>query len=249
MRSLKQKPLEINSLKHISFDVQRGEILVLMGLSGSGKSSLLRCLNGVHQVAKIDGHIVFTPTNTTAFDFVTEDTRTLRPVIQKNIAMVFQSNPLLPWRTIEENVTLPLEFQNQKLDLDFVASLLEMVGLLSWRKAYPKQLSGGMQQRVCLARALVTRPPVLLLDEPFSALDPLNRRRLQDELLHIHQKTLSTMIFVTHDFEEALRIGDRIAILHDGHLLQIGPSASVLNCPEHPLVEEFVNLQKREKAG
>lgn len=222
-----------------SLNVGNGEILVLMGLSGSGKSTLLRAVNGLNPVARGEVRL-----NTgTAMTSVTHaDAATLRGLRQSNVAMVFQQFGLLPWRSVAENVGLGLELagmanatRNAK-----VAEQLELVGLADWADRKVGELSGGMQQRVGLARAFATQAPILLMDEPFSALDPLIRARLQDELIDLQQKLKRTIIFVSHDLDEAFKLGDRIAIMEGGRIVQCGTPRDIFSNPANDYVADFV---------
>lgn len=226
-------------VKNASLTVARGEICVLMGLSGSGKSSLLRCINGLNPVAR--GEILI-ERDGQMMDFVSADAATKRDMCQRDIAMVFQKFALMPWLTVEENVAMPLEIQGMKKSeikrrLD---EQLEIVGLSEWRKLKPFELSGGMQQRVGLARALALETDTLLMDEPFSALDPLIRSQLQDELLQLQEKLKKTIIFVSHDLDEALKLGNHIAIMKDGEIVQHGKPEDIVLNPENDYVRDFV---------
>ena len=228
----------------LSFDVHQGEILVLMGSSGSGKSSLLRCFNGLNGrgVGTLRGLLEFYPHQSVQSIRIHQCTeQALRELRRHQISMVFQQFALMPWKSVWENVAYPLELQGVGAEelQDRVNEKLKLVQLCQWGDAFPGELSGGMQQRVGIARALVTDAPVLLLDEPFSALDPLHRRALQDELLELQEKLNKTMIFVTHDFDEAARLGDRIGILESGRLLQLGTLDEILSQPSCKSVDEF----------
>ena len=226
-------------VKNASLSVGRGEICVLMGLSGSGKSSLLRCINGLNPVAR--GEILI-ERNGEMKDFVSADAATQREICQRDIAMVFQKFALMPWLTVEENVAMPLEIQGMKKTeiKRRVDEQLEIVGLSEWRKLKPSELSGGMQQRVGLARALALETDILLMDEPFSALDPLIRSQLQDELLQLQEKLKKTIIFVSHDLDEALKLGNHIAIMKDGEIVQHGKPEDIVLNPENDYVRDFV---------
>jgi glycine betaine/proline transport system ATP-binding protein len=222
-----------------TLEVARGEILVLMGLSGSGKSTLLRAVNGLNPVARgevrvSDGDRMVSVTKA--------DPETLRHLRLSRIAMVFQQFGLLPWRTVRENVGLGLEFggmprtERQKK----VEEQLALVGLTDWADRKVGELSGGMQQRVGLARAFATDAPILLMDEPFSALDPLIRTRLQDELLDLQSRLHRTIIFVSHDLDEAFRLGNRIAIMEGGRIVQCGTPRDIFSAPASDYVADFV---------
>ncbi len=221
-----------------SLNVAEGEILVLMGLSGSGKSTLLRAVNGLNPVARgevriDDGAGMASVTNAKPRD--------LRRLRQTRVAMVFQQFGLLPWRSVRENVALPLELANGKADATAqVDEQLELVGLSDWAERKVGELSGGMQQRVGLARAFVTGAPILLMDEPFSALDPLIRTRLQDELLELQARLKRTIVFVSHDLDEAFKLGQRIAIMEGGRIVQCGTPADIFSNPADAYVADFV---------
>lgn len=227
------------AVKDASLTVKRGEICVLMGLSGSGKSSLLRCINGLNPVARGSVNIEH---NGEMLDFVGADEQTKRDIRMRRISMVFQKFALMPWLTVEENVAMPLELQGlPKAEIKRrVSEQLEVVGLSEWRKLKPGKLSGGMQQRVGLARALAIESDILLMDEPFSALDPLIRTQLQDELLQLQEKLKKTIIFVSHDLDEALKLGSHIAIMKDGEIVQHGKPESIVLNPANDYVRDFV---------
>jgi glycine betaine/proline transport system ATP-binding protein len=231
---------QILGVHDCSIDVQEGELLVLMGLSGSGKSTLLRTLNGLNPVVRgsvsiKDGDQL---TNVT-----TANPRELRRLRQTRVAMVFQHFGLLPWRTVTENVGLGLELSGQTKAQrhDKVMSVLEMVGLDRWADSSVGALSGGMQQRVGLARAFATDAPILLMDEPFSALDPLIRTKLQDELLELQSKLKRTIVFVSHDLDEAFKLGNRIAIMEGGRIVQCGSPRDIAANPANEYVAEFIS--------
>jgi len=222
-----------------SLTVEEGEILVLMGLSGSGKSTLLRAVNGLNPVVR--GHVEVRVGD--AMVNVTEARgAALRQLRQTAVAMVFQQFGLLPWRSVAENVGLGLELAG--LDAATrrarVARQLELVGLSDRADALVGELSGGMQQRVGLARAFATEAPILLMDEPFSALDPLIRTKLQDELLDLQRDLRRTIIFVSHDLDEALKIGNRIAVMEGGRIVQCGTPREIYSDPATDYVAEFV---------
>jgi glycine betaine/proline transport system ATP-binding protein len=223
----------------VDLAVEPGEICVLMGLSGSGKSTILRAVNGLNRVARGK---VFVRHGDGAIDVAhcrAEDLRLLRT---SRIAMVFQQFALLPWRSVAENVAFGLELRGMaKSEIDrIVAEKLAMVGLTQWSSKFGHELSGGMQQRVGLARAFATDADILLMDEPFSALDPLIRDKLQDELLLLQKDLRKTIIFVSHDLDEALKIGNRIAILEGGRIVQCGAAEDILLRPANAYVAEFV---------
>ena len=219
--------------------VARGEISVLMGLSGSGKSTLLRAANGLNPVTR--GH-VRVRSGDSDVDVATCDTVQLRRVRRERIAMVFQQFGLLPWRTVRENVGLGLELRGESAAArkSVVDEKLELVGLSQWADRYVSELSGGMQQRVGLARAFATDADILLMDEPFSALDPLIRGKLQGELLALQERVKKTILFVSHDMDEALRLGDRISILQNGRIIQTGTAEDIVLAPADDYVAEFV---------
>jgi glycine betaine/proline transport system ATP-binding protein len=222
-----------------SIDIHEGEICVLMGLSGSGKSTLLRAVNGLNKVTRgqvLVGH------EGGQVDIASCDATTLRNMRMSRIAMVFQQFALLPWRTVEENVGLGLELKGMtKAERSpIVDEKLKLVDLYQWKQKYIHELSGGMQQRVGLARAFATDADILLMDEPFSALDPLIRNHLQDFLLDLQQELKKTIIFVSHDLDEALKIGNHIAIMEGGHIVQYGEPEDIVLNPSNEYVAEFV---------
>ncbi|WP_095090823.1 choline ABC transporter ATP-binding protein [Mesorhizobium sophorae] len=222
-----------------SLTVNEGEISVLMGLSGSGKSTLLRAVNRLNVVSR--GQVLVKDGDKTV-DVVTCDEVTLRRLRQKQVAMVFQQFGLLPWRTVEENVGLGLELAGvpEAERKERVKKQLELVHLDQWSKKYAHELSGGMQQRVGLARAFATEAPILLMDEPFSALDPLIRTKLQDELLQLQAELKKTIIFVSHDLEEALKIGSHITIMEGGRIVQTGAPEDIVLRPANDYVRDFI---------
>lgn len=219
----------------INFEVNEAETFVLMGLSGSGKSTLLRCLNRL--IEPTTGNIYIDEEN-----ILVSDENMLRDIRRKKVGMVFQRFALFPHRTVLENVAYGLEIQgiSREERLEKSLTVLEKVGLQGWDSSYPAQLSGGMQQRVGLARALASDPDILLMDEAFSALDPLIRKEMQDELLSLQSELNKTIIFVTHDLDEALKLGDRIMIMKDGKTIQIGTPEEILTNPADEYVEKFV---------
>ena len=223
-----------------SLKVARGEISVLMGLSGSGKSTLLRAANGLTPVSR--GHVLIADGEATV-DVASCDRDTLRRIRRQRIAMVFQQFGLLPWRSVRDNVGLGLELRGEPpAELKrIVADKLALVGLSQWADRAVGELSGGMQQRVGLARAFATDADVLLMDEPFSALDPLIRGKLQDELLSLQQRVRKTILFVSHDLDEALKLGDRISILESGRIVQTGTAEDIVLRPADDYVAEFVH--------
>jgi glycine betaine/proline transport system ATP-binding protein len=219
--------------------VSEGEILVLMGLSGSGKSTLLRAVNGLNPVVR---GTVRVNDGQTMVDITHADPQTLRRMRLTRIAMVFQQFGLLPWRSVAENVGLGLELAGMpKAErAERVARQLALVNLTDWAGRKVGELSGGMQQRVGLARAFATDAPILLMDEPFSALDPLIRAKLQDELLDLQAKLHRTIVFVSHDLDEAFKIGNRIAIMEGGRIVQCGTPREIFSDPASDYVAEFV---------
>jgi glycine betaine/proline transport system ATP-binding protein len=219
--------------------VDQGTICVLMGLSGSGKSTLLRAANGLTPVTR--GHVLVSDGDA-CVDIAACDGATLRRVRRARIAMVFQQFGLLPWRTVHENVGFGLELRDEPREQRrrVVEEQLALVGLTDWADRYCHELSGGMLQRVGLARALATSADILLMDEPFSALDPLIRRKLQDELCGLQERVRKTILFVSHDLDEALRLGDTISILEGGRIVQTGTAQDILERPANPYVAEFV---------
>ncbi len=222
-----------------TLSVERGEISVLMGLSGSGKSTLLRAANGLNRVTR--GHVQISD-GESSVDVATCDTAQLRAVRRERVAMVFQQFGLLPWRTVRENVGFGLELRGEAPAArnGIVDEKLELVGLSQWADRYVSELSGGMQQRVGLARAFATDADILLMDEPFSALDPLIRGKLQGELLALQERVKKTILFVSHDMDEALRLGDRISILQNGRIIQTGTAEEIVLRPADDYVREFV---------
>lgn len=219
----------------VSFDVAAGETFVVMGLSGSGKSTLARCLNRL--IAPTRGEVLVD-----GADVARMGTRELRDLRRGKVSMVFQHFALLPHRTVLDNVVYGLEVQRvgQAEREQRAREALELVGLAGWGASYPGELSGGMQQRVGLARALATDPDVLLMDEPFSALDPLIRREMQDELIDLEGRIRKTIVFITHDLDEALKLGDRMAIMRDGRFVQVGRPQDILREPADEYVASFV---------
>jgi len=223
-----------------SLQVARGEISVLMGLSGSGKSTLLRAANGLNRVTR--GQVLVSDGDSIVDIGVNCDAATLRRIRRLRIAMVFQQFGLLPWRTVRDNVGLGLELRGDapQQRRRIIDEQLELVGLSQWADRYCSELSGGMQQRVGLARAFATNADILLMDEPFSALDPLIRRKLQDELLALQERVKKTILFVSHDLDEALKLGDTVTILEGGRIVQTGSGRDIVEHPADDYVAEFV---------
>ena len=225
----------VAAVRDVSFEVTEGEVFVVMGLSGSGKSTLVRMINRLHDPTAgqvlIDGE-----------DVVQLDDERLRDLRRRKISMVFQHFGLFPHRRIVDNVAFGLEVQGMEKDerTAKATEVLDTVGLAGWGNSYPDELSGGMQQRVGLARALATDPEIMLFDEPFSALDPLIRRDMQDEVLKLQREVKKTMIFITHDLMEALKLGNRIAIMKDGAFVQVGTPEEVVAHPADGYVADFI---------
>ncbi|TBL05102.1 MULTISPECIES: quaternary amine ABC transporter ATP-binding protein [Bacillus cereus group] len=231
---LKETGMNIG-VNQAKFDVYAGEIFVIMGLSGSGKSTLVRMLNQL--IKPTSGHIYID-----GEDIATMGKESLRKVRRNKMSMVFQKFALFPHRTVLQNVAYGLEIQKVSKEERETKALesLKLVGLENNKDSYPEQLSGGMQQRVGIARALTNNPDVLLMDESFSALDPIIRKEMQNELLELQDKMKKTIIFITHDLDEALRIGDRIALMKDGEIVQIGTPEEIMVSPANEFVERFV---------
>ncbi len=222
-------------VNNASFTVEKGEIFVVMGLSGSGKSTLIRCLNRL--IEPTQGKVYIGDDEVTAMD-----EKELREFRRHKQSMVFQRFALFPHRTVLENTSFGLEVQDvpkEERDQRGIDAL-KLVGLDGWENRYPEQLSGGMQQRVGLARCLAVDPEILFMDEAFSALDPLIRREMQDELLELQNKVGKTIVFITHDLDEALKLGDRVAIMKDGVIVQIGTPEDILTKPANDYVAKFV---------
>lgn len=230
------------AVRDVSFCVARGETFVVMGLSGSGKSTLIRCLSRLIEPTRgevlLDGE-----------DLLAMDAKALREVRRGRISMVFQHFGLFPHRKVIDNIAYGLEVQgiSRAKRIERATNILNIVGLTGWAEHYPQQLSGGMQQRVGLGRALAVEPEILLFDEPFSALDPLIRREMQDELIRLQETMHRTIIFITHDFAEALRLGDRIAIMKDGSFDQVGTPEEIVTNPATDYVREFTTDIPRAK--
>ncbi|MEA2034342.1 MAG: glycine betaine/L-proline ABC transporter ATP-binding protein [Euryarchaeota archaeon] len=223
------------ALKNVSFEVYEGEIFVLMGLSGCGKSTLLRTLNRL--IKPTAGEIYIDGASVESMD-----QNEIREFRRHKIGMIFQSFALLPHRKVIDNVSFGLEIQGVSSDERYAKAqeAIELVGLEGYEESKPSELSGGMQQRVGLARALASDADILLMDEAFSALDPLIRRDMQDELLDLQERVNKTIIFVSHDLDEALKLGDRIALMKDGEIVQIGTTEEILTNPSNEYVEQFV---------
>jgi len=230
------------ALKDVSFDVNEGETFVVMGLSGSGKSTLVRCLTRL--IEPNTGEIYVD-----AEDVLKYNGRELTNFRRTKTAMVFQHFGLMPNRTILDNVAFGLEIQgiDKHTRWEKAREVIELVGLKGWEDNYATELSGGMQQRVGLARALAVDPEILLMDEPFSALDPLIRREMQDELINLQTTLKKTIVFITHDLDEALRLGSRIAIMKDGEIVQLGSKEEIVDNPADSYVEDFIRSISRTR--
>lgn len=223
------------AVRDVTFDVAEGEVFVVMGLSGSGKSTLVRCLTRL--VDSTAGEVIIEDE-----DILKANDKQLRHLRRTEFSMVFQHFGLLPHRKVIDNVAYPLEIQGVKKEDRYARAeeVIQLVGLAGYANSYPEQLSGGMQQRVGLARALVVDPDVMFLDEPFSALDPLIRRDMQDEVIRLHRELGKTMVFITHDLSEAMKLGDRIAIMRDGAIVQMGTAMDLVLHPADAYVEDFL---------
>ena len=227
------------AMKNVSLSVNRGETFIIMGLSGSGKSTLIRCL--IRLVEPTSGEIIVNGENVTMMH-----KRELVDFRREKIAMVFQHYGLLPHRTVLDNVCFGLKLRGEEKEARRAKGVeaLEQVGLKGWEKYYPASLSGGMRQRVGIARALVMDASILLMDEPFSGLDPLIRRELQDEMIRLQKEMHKTIFFVTHDLSEALRMGDRMAIMKKGEIVQVGSPDEVIASPADEYVAKFVQDER-----
>lgn len=230
---------QIVGVDNVSLTVKEGEICVLMGLSGSGKSSLLRAVNGLNTISRGSLEI---KNDDEQVDLARCDENTLRDLRTHRVSMVFQKFALMPWLTVLDNVAFGLELQGMRKSERRAKAReqLDMVGLSEWEEKFPHELSGGMQQRVGLARAFAMDTDILLMDEPFSALDPLIRAQLQDELILLQEKLNKTILFVSHDLDEALKIGNNIAIMESGKLIQHGKPEQIILTPENEYVRDFV---------
>ena len=231
----------VAAVRDVSFEVAPGELFVVMGLSGSGKSTLVRCLTRL--VEPTAGSIRLDD-----MDVTSATPAQLREIRRRSVSMVFQHFGLLPNRRVIDNVAYGLEIQgvDRGARRTRAGEIIDLVGLTGFADSYPDELSGGMKQRVGLARALANDPEVLLLDEPFSALDPLIRRDMQDEICRLQEQTHKTMVFITHDLHEALRLGDRIAIMRDGAIVQLGTAVDLLTEPADDYVRDFTRDVPRE---
>ncbi|MBA2132465.1 quaternary amine ABC transporter ATP-binding protein [Capillibacterium thermochitinicola] len=241
-REILQKYGQTVGVNNVSFTIYEGEFFVIMGLSGSGKSTLIRCFNLLNKPTA--GEILVDGEN-----IVKYDQNRLRKFRQEKVAMVFQQFGLFTHRTVLGNVEYGLEIKgvDKNKRREIALKTLVEVGLKGWEDKMPQELSGGMQQRVGLARALANDPDILLMDEPFSALDPLIRREMQSELLDLQAKMKKTIIFITHDLNEAFKLGDRVAVMKDGSIVQIGTPEEILNHPSNEYIAEFVKDIDRTK--
>lgn len=235
IEEIREKTACAVGVKKVDFNVKKGELFVIVGLSGSGKSSLIRCFNLLNKPTfgqiKIEGK-----------DITELDKEQLLDLRRNSISMVFQSFGLLSHRTVLKNVEYGLEVKGFEKELRTEKALeaIEVVGLKGWEDFYPYQLSGGMKQRVGLARAIANEPDILLMDEPYGALDPLIRREMQNELLNLEDYIDKTIIFITHDMNEAFKLGDRIALMKDGEIVQLGKPMDFFNNPKNEYVKDFI---------
>jgi glycine betaine/proline transport system ATP-binding protein len=231
---LREKTGNTAAVRDVSFEVAPGEVFVVMGLSGSGKSTLVRCLTRL--IEPTSGSVVMN-----GEDVLKASDARLRELRRTKFSMVFQNFGLLPHRRVIDNIAFALEVNGVSKEARHARAneVIELVGLQGFAQAYPEQLSGGMQQRVGLARALAVDPDVMFLDEPFSALDPLIRRDMQAEVMRLHEELGKTMVFITHDLAEALRVGDRIAIMRDGAVVQMGTAEELIANPADDYVADF----------
>ncbi len=239
--SLDKSEEAVVAVRGVSLTVKPGEVFVVMGLSGSGKSTLIRCI--LRLIEPTSGSI-----NVFGEDVTTLDEKGLTEFRREKTAMVFQHYGLLPHRTVLENVSFGLKLKGvllkERLERSKVA--LELVGLSKWENYYPNSLSGGMRQRVGIARAIVMNSPILLMDEPFSGLDPLIRREMQDELIRLQEDMHKTIFFVTHDLDEAMRLGDRMAVMKNGKIVQMGAPQEILADPADDYVARFVQDKRKQ---
>ena len=234
IKEVQEKTGHVVAVKDVSFSIEKRETFVVMGLSGSGKSTLVRC------ISRLIEHTAVT-VKMDDVDVTKMSNKELLDLRRTKMSMVFQHFGLFPHRTVIENIAYGLEVRgNKKTErIEKSMEVLKMVGLDGWQNNYPRELSGGMQQRVGLARALAVDPEILIFDEPFSALDPLIRREMQDELLKIQEKLQRTMVFITHDFLEAIKMGDHIAIMKDGEVSQVGTPEEIVANPKDQYVKDF----------
>jgi len=232
----------ITALRDVSFSVEKGETFVVMGLSGSGKSTLVRCLTRL--IDPTSGNILIDDDDITQFN-----ENSLREFRRSKIAMVFQQFGLLPHRNVIDNVSFGLEIRGLQKDSRYAIAeeMLDLVGLTGWGESKVDELSGGMQQRVGIARALAVNPEIMLMDEPFSGLDPLIRRQMRRELTSLQQEIHKTMVFITHDLDEAVSVGDKIAIMRDGEIIQLGTPLEIISNPADDSVAEFTEGISRSR--
>ena len=233
---------QVVALRNVSFQVQKGETFVVMGLSGSGKSTLVRCL--IRLIESTSGNIIIDDQNVTSLD-----EKELRDFRRSKVSMVFQNFGLLPHRNVIDNACYGLEVKglSKKDRYERAQRMLDLVGLNGWETSKVSQLSGGMQQRVGLARALAVEPEILLLDEPFSGLDPLIRRQMRSELAILQKEIKKTLVFITHDLDEAVTVGDRIAIMRDGEIIQMGTPEEIILNPVDDFVSEFTEDVSKDR--
>ena len=232
---LRAKTGSMIAIRDVSFDVKAGEVFVVMGLSGSGKSTLVRCMTRL--IEPTEGEVLLD-----GEDIRKADAARLRELRRRRFSMVFQHFGLLPHRRVLDNVAYPLEIRGESKSTRYerARAMIDLVGLQGHANDYPDQLSGGMQQRVGLARALAVDPEVMFFDEPFSALDPLIRRDMQNEMLRLHHEVGKTMVFITHDLAEALKLGDHIVIMREGKVIQSGRPEDLVGAPADEYVADFV---------
>ncbi len=239
---IEENPALVPAVRDVTLDVAKGEILVVMGLSGSGKSTLVRCLSRLHESSS--GEVLIEGEN-----ILRMSEKELIELRRNKMGMVFQSFGLLPHRTVLENIAFPLQMRGMKAK-DYVQRARDMITLVDLdgkENNFPRELSGGQQQRVGIARSLAVEPDIWFLDEPFSALDPLIRREMQDEFLRLQSMLNKTIVFITHDFDEALRLSDRIAVMKDGRVEQVGTPQEIVMNPQTEYVRKFTNDVPREK--
>ena len=233
---------QVVALRDVSFNVQKGETFVVMGLSGSGKSTLVRCL--IRLIEATSGNIFVEQEDVTSLD-----DSALQEFRRSKISMVFQNFGLLPHRNVMDNACYGLEVKGMSREERYerAQKMLDLVGLSGWERSRVRQLSGGMQQRVGLARALAVEPEILLMDEPFSGLDPLIRRQMRSELADLQKELKKTMVFITHDLDEAVSVGDRIAIMRDGEIIQMGTPREIIMNPADEFVSEFTEDVSKDR--
>ena len=235
---LQKKNNHILGLRDINLQIEQGKFFVIIGLSGSGKSTLIRNINQLSE--STSGEVLID-----GLDITKYKKKELRELRKEKLSMVFQKFGLFPNKTIYENIIYAKEIKKETIDEEKVKEIFELVGLEGYEEYYPAQLSGGMQQRVGIARALFSETEIILMDEAFSALDPIARRQLQDEIIDIQEATKKTIIFITHDIEEALKLGDTIAIMKDGEVIQVGTAEEIVTNPINDYVEEFVSSSNK----